>query len=32
MSVQKLKQKYEFEIMDEEVAIEAALTNIIEDE
>jgi len=32
MSIEKLKQKYGFEIMDEEVAIEAALTNILEDE
>ena len=32
MSVEKLKQKYQFDIMDEDVAIEAALTNIIADE
>ena len=32
MSVEKLKLKYEFEIMDEEVAIKAALTNILSDE
>ena len=32
MSVKKLKQKYEFNIWDEEVAIEAALTNILLDE
>ena len=32
MSVEKLKQKYEFNIWDEEVAIEAALTNILSDE
>lgn len=32
MSVKKLKQKYEFNIWDEDVAIEAALTNILLDE
>ena len=32
MSVEKLKQKYQFDIMDEDVAIKAALTNIIADE
>ena len=32
MSVKKLKQIYEFNIWDEEVAIEAALTNILLDE
>ena len=32
MSVEKLKQKYQFDIMDEEVAIKAALTNILSDE
>ena len=32
LSIDKLKEKYEFDIMDEELAIHSALNNIILDE